>query len=323
MIRFAARRLMAIVPLLWIVLTLVFLLMQLAPGDPFDVEAQPGVSPGASAALREAFGTRRPAAVRYVEWLGRLATGDFGVSPSLRQPVLELVARAAANTLRLSVLALALQFAAGILLGAVAAAWRGRWIDRLVTSGSSLLYAVPSYWLAMVLIWIFSVRLGWLPASQMRSLDAQGWPGPQRFGDALRHLLLPCLSLVLPAAAGVALYVRETLAAALRRGYVRSARARGASHGAVVVRHGLRSVLLPVANLAGLALPGLVAGSAVIEVIFAWPGMGRLAYQAVLAHDQPLVLGCVWLISLTVLAGTLAADLVCAAVDPRVREATA
>ena len=322
MITYAARRLLSCLPLLWIILTLVFLLVEAVPGDPFSLEPGPAVSRGSAAAMNEAFGTGRSFGIRYVEWLGRFVRGDLGVSYSLRRPVLGLVAESAWNTCRLASLALVLQFVVCLAAGLAAVARRGSWVDRAIVAASSFLYAIPSYWLALVLIWIFSVRLGWLPASQMSSLEAASWGGPERFFDAARHLLLPCLSMTLPAAAGLTLYVRETLADVMTRGFIRTARSRGAGDGRILVRHGLSGAMLPLLNLLGMALPGLVGGSAVIEVVHAWPGMGRLAYQSVLAHDQPLILGCVWAAAMLVLAGSLLADLTSAMLDPRVREST-
>ncbi len=154
----------------------------------------------------------------------------------------------------------------------------------------------------------------------MRSLEAGDLGSGPRLLDALRHLLLPCLALGLPSAAGVALYVRQEMKEVLARPFVRIALARGARPGEIILRHALKNALLPVVNLLGVALPGLAGGSLVIEVLFAWPGMGRLAYQALLARDTPLILGCAWVASLAVILGSLAADLLSAWLDPRVRE---
>jgi peptide/nickel transport system permease protein len=154
----------------------------------------------------------------------------------------------------------------------------------------------------------------------MRSVDAPDLDAAARFLDALRRAVLPCLALALPPAGGIALYVRDQVEAALARGHVRAARARGLTRRRVLVRHALRSVLLPVVNLFGLALPGIVGGSVVVETLFAWPGMGRLAYQAVLARDEPLILGCACAGTAAVILGSLLADLAGAALHPRVRE---
>ena len=321
MLSFIARRCLSALPLLACVLTLVFVLVEAAPGDPFQIDPGPGVSREAGLRLRQIYGIDRPLPLRYLAWLKGFLTFDLGVSRSYREPVSALVRRAIGNTLWLAGAALALEFLLGTAAGAAAAAWPRRAIDRLIGAAATVLYSVPSFWLALVLVSFLSVRLGWLPASQMHAVDAEALAAGPFFLDLLRHLVLPCLALALPSAAGIALYVRQEMKDLLGRPYVRIALARGAGRGGIVLRHALKNALLPVVNLFGSALPGLVGGSLVIEVLFAWPGMGRLAYQAVLARDTPLVLGCVWVASVAVVAGSLLADLLSAVLDPRVREA--
>ena len=312
---FILRRGLSALPLLLGALTLLFLLMELVPGRPFPSE--PGaIGPEAAERLRLIHGTGRPAAERYVLWLGGALRGDLGFSFSEREPVARIVGRAAGPTFILAGLAILLQFLVGTAAGMLAAA-SGRGVDRVVTGVSAFLYAVPSWWLGLLLVAIFSVRLGWLPASQMRSFGAAG---PASFADAWRHLLLPCLALALPAAGGIALFVRDEIRAALGASLVAAARSRGLSRTQTVVRHGAWRGLFATSTLLGLALPALAGGSVVIETLFAWPGMGRLAYQATLARDGPLVLGCAACAAALVIAGSLAADLLAAALDPRVRE---
>ena len=311
------RRCLAAVPLLLGILTLIFLLLHLVPGRPFVLEPGAGARPGAADHLRELFGTDRPLLERYLGWLGGVARGDLGVSWSLRVPVARAVAEAMVRTVVLAGAAIVLQFALGTAAGLAAAASRGP-VDRLVSALAGVLYSVPSYWLGLLLVALFAVHLGWLPVSQMHDSEAAALGVWARALDALRHLILPALALALPAAGGIALFVRDEVRAELGRGFVRAARSRGLRPGQVILRHGLWRALPAVATLLGLALPGLVSGSVVIEVLFAWPGMGRLAYQATLARDEPLVLGCAWAAALLVIAGSLAADFLLAAIDPRV-----
>jgi len=320
-IGFLARRVLSSIPLVWAAATLVFLLAEAAPGDPFDRLREPGVSVQTAARMHEAFGTDRPFLVRYADWLGGLLRGDLGTSWSYRQPAAGLIRQAACNTLVLAGPALVLQFALGLAAGVAAARSRSGFTDRGVSLAAAALYAVPSFCLALPLAWLLAVRLAWLPVSQMHSIGAVDMPVSWRLLDTLRHLALPCLALVLPAASGIALYVRDQMHATLGRGFVRAARARGLGSRQAELRHALRAALLPVTALFGLAIPGLLGGSVAIEVLFAWPGLGRLAYQAVLARDVPLILGCTCLASILVAAGGLAADLAAAALDPRTREA--
>lgn len=317
---YLVRRILASIPLLLGVLTLVFLLVEAAPGDPFRLEPGAGVDSGAAARLHEVFGADRPVWRRYAGWLGDAVRGDLGVSFSLRRPVAGLVRDAVGNTAILAGAAIALQFLAGTAAGVAAAALRSRALDRGFSLLAGIVYSLPSYWLGLVLVSLFSVRLGWLPVSQMHSIEAASMAGSSRLADAALHLVLPCLALTLPAAAGVALYVRDEVREVLRRAPIEMARARGATRRRLLVRHALGGALVPVVTLLGLALPGLVGGSAVLEVLFAWPGMGRLAYEAVLASDEPLALGCAWIGSVAVVAGSIAADLLAAWADPRLRE---
>lgn len=313
------RRCLAAVPLLFGILTLIFLLLHLVPGRPFVLEPGAGARPGAADHLREIFGTNRPLLERYVDWVGGVARGDLGLSWSLRVPVARAVGEAVLRTVVLAGAAIVLQFALGTAAGLAAAVSRGP-VDRLVSTLAGVLYSIPSYWLGLLLVALFAVHLGWLPVSQMHDPEAATLGAWARFLDALRHLVLPAFALSVPAAGGIALFVRDEVRAELGRDFVRAARSRGLRPVQVVIRHGMGRALLAVVTLLGLALPGLVSGSVVIEVLFAWPGMGRLAYQATLARDEPLILGCALAAALVVIAGSLLADTLAAMIDPRIRE---
>jgi len=314
------RRLAAAPFLILAALTLVFLMIQAVPGEPFHDAAGPGVDPQALEHLRNLFQPDIPLGKRYLRWLGQIASGDLGFSTALRRSVGPLVLEAGANTVRLVGVVLVFQFVAGVVGGCVAAAGRGRWIDTTVRSASAISYATPGFVVGLGLIAIFASGLGWLPATQMESIDVAAMSTWAAVVDRLRHLVMPCLALGIPGAAAVALYTRETLGAVLDRPFLQGARSRGLGPARVLLRHGLRNSLLPIVQLFGLSLPGLVGGSVVVETLFAWPGMGRLAYHAVLARDEPLVLGCTLLAVVGVLLGSLVADLLSAALDPRIRE---
>jgi peptide/nickel transport system permease protein len=316
---FLLRRLLAAVPLLLGAATLLFLLLEILPGRAFSVEPGAGASPAAQERLRRLAGTDRPLAERYAAWIGGLLEGDLGFSLSERQPVAAAVGAAAARTALLAGLAMALQFGLGAAAGLLAAGG-APWVDRGISAAAALLYAVPSFWLGLLLVDLFAVRLGWLPVSQMHSPGADALGGWDRAADAARHLLLPCLALALPASGGMALFVRDEARAALGGGLVRAARSRGLTRGRIVLRHGLPRALLAVSTLLGLALPGILGGSVVIEALYAWPGMGRLTWQATVARDAPLVLGCAQATAMLVVGGSLLADLLAASIDPRVRD---
>jgi peptide/nickel transport system permease protein len=253
-------------------------------------------------------------------WLGQLVTGDLGFSTAFRRPVGPLLVEAARNSIRLVGAVLLFQFVVGIAAGVVAAARRGGWIDLAVRWSSALAYATPGFVIGLGLIAVFGTGLGWLPATQMHSIDIAEKSAWLALVDRLRHLVMPCLALALPGAAAVALYTRDTLAGVLERPFLQSARSRGLSPARVLLRHGLFNAMLPIVQLFGLSLPGLVGGSVVVETLFAWPGMGRLAHHAVLARDEPLILGCTLVAVVAVLLGSLTADLLSAALDPRIRD---
>ncbi|HKY32401.1 MAG TPA: ABC transporter permease [Candidatus Polarisedimenticolia bacterium] len=314
-----ARRVAAAAPALGVALVLLFCFLQVVPGDPFSREPASGLSRD-TGAVRRALGADRPPDERFLSWAAGLATGDMGRSWSLRRPVAEAIGEAAGNTVLLMAAAIAAQFALGIGAGALAAGVRGGRLDRVLGGGFTVAYSLPSYWTGLILMVVFSVRLGWLPVSQMHSPGSDDLPALWRLWDAALHMALPVVSLALPGAAGIALLVREEIGDALTGRFALAARARGASRRRTVALHALRGALRPVAGLLGLALPGLAGGSVVVESLFAWPGMGRLAYQAALARDEPLILGCAAATALLVVAGGLAADLAVAVLDPRVRE---
>ncbi len=320
MLRFVLRRLAAAVPLLLGVATLTFVLLEAAPGDPIDYWIGDNLVPlEVRANLERADGLDRSPVERYVSWLSSLLRGDLGWSHSRSRPVGEALADALGPTLRLAGAALALHLLAGILLGVVSAARRGRWSDRALTLSSLTLYAMPTFWLGLMAILVLSNELSLFPASSMHSIGIReaGWV--RRCADAVWHLVLPASVLGIASAAAMARFVRAGLLQALGEQFIRAARARGAAERRVLFRHALRNALLPVINLLGLSLPILVSGSLVIEVVFAWPGMGRLTYDAVRALDYPVTLAATLLATLMVVLGSLFADLAMAAADPRVR----
>ena len=325
MLRLVIRRLLGALPLVLGAATLVFVALETAPGDPADLMLGDGpVPPDVRQRIERVYGYDRPAVERYASWIGDVfLRGDLGWSSSRSRPVATLLAEALPATLRLAGAALLLHVVLGVLLGLLSAAWRERWPDRVLTLGSLLLYAMPTFWLGLMAILLGSHVVHLFPASSMRSVGAEDWPFAARFGDALWHLCLPALVLGCASAAGLARFARAGLLDALGQEFIRAARARGLGAARLLLRHALRSALLPVINLVGLSLPILVSGSLVIEVVFAWPGMGRLTYDAILAHDVPVVLAATVLSAWLVVAGNLAADLAMLAADPRIRLASA
>lgn len=321
MLRYTLRRLALALPLALGVATLAFVLLETAPGDPADLLLGSGpISPEVRERLDRAYGFDRPAPERYARWLGSvLLHGELGWSHARNRPVRDLLARALPPTLLLAGAALVLHLIAGIGLGVVAAARRGRWEDRSIGFTGLVVYAMPTFWLGLMAILALTYLLPLFPAASMRSVGAESWAPWRRALDLLWHLALPASVLALASAAAMTRFVRAGLLEALGEPFIRAARARGAGGRRVMLGHALRNALIPVINLVGLSLPILVSGSLVTEVVFAWPGMGRLTYDAIRAHDVAVVLAATMLAALVVVAGNLAADLAIAAVDPRVR----
>lgn len=320
--RFLLRRLAQGAATVLLVATLTFVLVHLAPGDPFSAEsARSGVTEAQRAQRRAHYGLDRPLHEQYARWLWNVARGDFGFSHSLNVPVRDALAEALPNTLVLLGVALAGMFGVGILLGALQAARRGTWWDRGAGAVSLFFYSVPDFWLALMAMLVFAQWLRVLPVGGIVSADIYPYLGVwARLADRARHLVLPAGTLVLLGAGGVARFQRAALLDVAHEDWLRTARAKGLGERAVLLRHALRNALLPVITVFGLSLPALVGGATFVEYVFSWPGMGRLAVEAVALRDYDLVSACATLGGVLVVAGSLVADLLHAAADPRLRE---
>lgn len=322
LIRFVARRLARAVPLLLAAAALVFLLLHLAPGDPAAAYLHPDIPPEVAEQVRREMGLGRPIHVQFVHWLGALITGDFGYSVSQGRPVARAIAGALPDTLLLGGTALLLAFGTGGALGIFQGLRAGTAPDRVLSAATLIAYSVPAFWLALLLLLVFSAEpvrsVLALPLTGATSVDHDLMGLAGRILDRLRHLALPAAALSLGPAAAVARHARSAVVEAREADHVRAARARGLPEWEVARRHVVRNALLPLASLLGLYLPRLLGGAVVLEVIFSWAGMGRLLYRGVLARDYPLVLAATLLFSALVVIGSLLADLLYAAVDPRV-----
>ena len=315
----AARRLLMLVPLVWLVVTLTFVVVQAAPGSYADTIDNPRLSPETRAALRAHYGADQPVLGQYLSWLRAVTTGDLGVSFMYREPVTRVLARTLPPTILLAGTGLAITLLLGLVLAVASARNPYGWSDRMITFFSLGLYGLPSFWLAGGLIMVFSLRLGWLPPSHMHSVGASEFGMVASAVDLLRHLLLPALCLGLVGAAGTARYLRATLLDVRASRFMLAARARGLPERRLVWVHALRPALLPVVTLFGLSLPVLVSGSVIVETIFSWPGMGQVAFNAARARDVPLILGATLVGAVAVILGNLISDLLYAVVDPRAR----
>jgi peptide/nickel transport system permease protein len=315
---FICKRLFQSLILVIIVLTVTFVLLHLAPGDPMARYFHPDIPHETVELIRERLGLDRPIVEQYFRWMGSFIRGDFGMSLQYNRPVRNLLAEAIPNTLRLTVAALVLHIVLGVLLGVVSAVKRYSPFDRVNTVTALFVYSIPSFWLALMMILIFSLKLGILPSSHMQSIGAGELGGWALALDRLRHLVLPAFVLGVASAAGMARYMRGSMLDVLREDYIQTARAKGLPEGKVVLKHALKNAAIPIVTLIGLSLPFLLGGAVVTEKIFSWPGMGRLTVDAIYARDYPVVLATNFVVAVMVILGNLLADIGYALLDPRI-----
>ncbi len=307
--RRAGQRLLVTLPALWIVVTVVFLLIHLVPGDPIVLMMGEGASAGDIAALRHSYGMDRPLGEQYFGYWRGLGHGDLGRSLRLHDSVWHLILQRYPYTLALTVGAMLFGAAVAIPAGVAAARRRGTAVDRVLSFGSLLGLSLPNFALGPVLILVVSIQLGWLPVSG-------AGVGPV---DFLQHLVLPVVTLGLGVAAILTRMVRSAMLEELGQEYIKTARAKGLSEGYIVYRHALRNALTPILTILGLQFGSLLAGAIVTETIFAWPGLGRLTLSAVSNRDYPLVQGCILAIGVTYVMVNFITDSMYALADPRMR----
>lgn len=278
---FLAKRLLGVLPVIFGVSIVIFLLVQLAPGDTATVLLGPQATEAAKEELRHALGLDRPLAVQYFQWLGRVVTGDFGTSIATQIPVLDLVLPRFVNTLILTAASLLLAVVLGYGIGLVTALRSGSLFDRIATSGMLMAGSAPPFWLGLVLVLIFAIDLGWFPVSGMEDFAGDGGTV-----DLLHHLVLPAITTALGPAAIIARIVRSGILDALGKAHVRVARSKGLRRGDLLKRHVILNALPPIVTITGLQLGYLLGGALLTEVVFAWPGLGSLLYDSMLIFTQ-------------------------------------
>lgn len=314
------RTLLQAIPTVFGIVILVFLLLQLVPGDAADVLASEsgGASEEGMALLRARFGLDQPVIVQLFAYLDNLAHFSLGYSPRYNTPVIDLIAARLPGTLLLMFLAQLIAIVAGVVLGAIMASWAGKWPDRLLSLGALLLYSTPGFWIGLMALVVFSVWLGWLPSGGNVTIGAD-LHGVAYLKDLAAHAVLPVIAL---AGFFVAIYARLTRSSMLeiaRQDFVRTAHAKGLSPLTVTLRHVLRCALVPLTTVAGMHFGTMLGGAAVVETVFSWPGLGRLALEAVMARDFSVLLGILLLSSLMVILANMLVDLLHAWLDPRIK----
>jgi peptide/nickel transport system permease protein len=309
---YLARRLLALIPVLVVVVTIVFLLIHLIPGDPISVMLGPDATPTQIEATRQALGLDRPLAQQLVSFYGRVLRGDLGRSYFLDRPVTQALWERAEPTLVLTLSALVVAVAIGVPAGIIAGAYPGSIWDRLLMTTALLGVCIPGFWLSLNFIYLFAVRLGWLPAAGYASILVDPVA-------ALRYMVLPAVSLGFSQSALLARIARSCMVEVLAQDYIRTARAKGLPQRAVIYVHAFRNALVPVVTVIGITMAILIGGAVVTEIVFNIPGLGRLVISAILRRDYPVVQGVVLVTATAYVLINLAMDMVYAFIDPRIR----
>jgi len=322
MLQYIAKRLIFMAPMLVGITIICFAVMHLAPGSPTDLQTQmnPRASAEAQERLRAMYDLDKPLYHQYWIWVKKLAVLDLGQSFSTdHRPVADKILERLPITILLNCLSLILILAIAIPIGVLSAVHQSSLFDKLTSVFVFIGFAMPTFWLALLLMILFGVQLGWLPISGIRSLNYEYLPAGAAFWDLIKHLILPVMLSAFGGLAGLSRYMRANMLEVIRQDYIMTARAKGLSERVVIYKHALRNALLPVITILGLSIPGLIGGSVIFETIFAIPGMGQLFYMSVMARDYPVVMGVLFIGAVLTLLGNLIADVSYAVADPRIR----
>ena len=321
MLIYFIKRLSFIVPLLIGISLLSFLIIHLAPGDPTPLgqELSPKISYQARERLKKLYDLDQPMLTQYRKWLKRMATFDFGRSFIDDQKVSQKILKRLPVTLTINVLSLFLILIISIPLGLVSALRQNSFFDKAATVFVFIGFATPTFWLALLLMMFFGIKLGWLPIAGLTSLNFPDLALGGKILDLTRHLTLPVLVSAFTGLAGLSRYSRNNMLEVIRQDYIRTARAKGVGEGRIIFKHAFKNAMLPIITILGLSIPSLVGGAVIFETIFAIPGMGLLFWESVMARDYPVVMGLVVIGALLTQLGILLSDLVYAWADPRIR----
>ncbi|MCP4292119.1 MAG: ABC transporter permease [bacterium] len=320
MLVWLGQRILSSIILVFLLLTAVFFIVRLAPGNPMDLMVGEDIQKSDRLALEHQLGLDRPLAVQYFSWLGNLIQGDAGISVARHEPVADVIAETLPITLMLTLTAYLLHLVLAISSAVLMSSNRTPVFGSMIQAVGLFFYSVPPFWLGLMLIMVFAGILGWFPTHGMHSADASFLGPIAQAWDLLHHMILPVTALALSMFMGTARYLRTGLAEVLDQDYILAARSRGVGHWRIMFRHALPNALLPLVTLVGLHLPFLLGGALVIEVVFGWPGMGRVTVEAIGARDYPLIMTTTLVASVAVVVGSLLADILYTLVDPRVRQ---
>ncbi len=321
MIGYIIRRLLGIIPLVLGITIISFAIIHLAPGKPTTQQElmSPRISYEARARLEKLYDLDKPLHIQYIKWLNRIARLDLGTSIIDGRPAVDKIIERIPVTLTINILALILILAISVPLGIKAAGKPGSLFDKTTTVAVFVGFALPAFWVALLLMQLFSIKLGWLPISGIKSLDFEYFSWPKKILDLAHHLVLPVFVSAIGGLAGFSRYIRQNMVHALSQPFIITAKAKGLSQRQILYRHAFPNAALPLITILGLSVPGLLGGSIIFESIFALPGLGQLFYTAVMMRDYNLIMASVVLGAVLTMLGNLAADIAYAYADPRIR----
>ncbi|MFH1691165.1 MAG: ABC transporter permease [Candidatus Omnitrophota bacterium] len=323
MLLYLSKKIISLIPLLLGITLMSFIVIHLAPGKPTNISGDfnPKISLEARQRLERLYNLDAPILYQYGHWMNRLLRFDFGRSFADNRPVIDKILEALPITLSINILSLILILGTGIPLGILMAVKHGTLFEKTLTFFTFLAFAMPTFWLALLLMSFFSVRLGWLPVSGIKSVDFAYLSPTGKIIDLMKHLCLPIFISSLSGIAAIARYMRQNMLDVLNKKYMLAAKARALPEKITLYKHGLKNALLPVITILGLSIPGLIGGSVIFESIFAINGTGRLFYMAVMSRDYPVIMAMLVISAILTLIGNLAADIGYALMDPRIRYA--
>jgi len=321
MVNYIKERLLGLVPILFGITVITFLIIHLSPGKPTRLQAEmsPRITLEAQEKLDRLYGLDKPLYVQYWQWLKRLSVFDFGKSFTDERPVLEKIAERIPVTIAIEILSLLMIFLIAVPIGIASAVKENSFFDKSSTILVFIGFATPTFWLALLAMSFFGVYLGWFPISGIKSLDFEELSFFGKILDLVRHLILPVFISAFGGLAGISRYMRTSMLEVLHQDFIRTARAKGLSERDVIYKHALKNALLPIVTIIGLSVPGLIGGSVIFESIYAIPGMGKLFFDSVMARDYPVIMGILFIGAILTLLGNLLADVMYACVDPRIR----
>lgn len=321
MLLYIFKRLLLMIPLIFGITLISFSVIHLAPGSPVEVESEMSLKASTQARenLKKLYGLDKPLHIQYFEWLRRFVMLDFGKSFTDGKKVLDKIKERIPVTLTINMLSLILILMIAVPVGVLSATKQYSLFDKLTTIFVFIGFSTPTFWLALILMIIFGVSLGWLPISGIQSIDVSEMNRFERLIDWIKHLILPVGISAFGGIAGLSRYCRSSMLEVLKQDYIRTARAKGLRESDVIINHALRNALLPIVTILGLSIPGLIGGSVIFETIFSIPGMGQLFYSSAMSRDYPTIMGILVMGAILTLIGNLIADISYAILDPRIR----